>query len=137
MIPIAKPLIGDEERAAVDRVLRSGGMAQGPEVEAFEKEFSSLVDGRHCVAVNSGTSALHLALVAHGDRSGRRGDRAVVLVRGDRQRRLPCRRDARSSSTSNPTTSASPEAVEAAVSARTVGDHAGAPLRPPGRHGPR
>ena len=36
MIPIAKPLIGDEERAAVDRVLRSGGMAQGPEVEAFE-----------------------------------------------------------------------------------------------------
>jgi dTDP-4-amino-4,6-dideoxygalactose transaminase len=66
MIPIAKPFIGDEERAAVDRVLRSGGMAQGPEVEAFEKEFSTLVGGRHCVAVNSGTSALHLALVAMG-----------------------------------------------------------------------
>ena len=70
MIPIAKPLIGDEERSAVDRVLRSGGMAQGPEVEAFEKEFSALVGGRHCVAVNSGTSALHLALVAMGIKAG-------------------------------------------------------------------
>ena len=39
-IPPAKPLIGDEERAAVDRVLRSGMLAQGPEVAAFEQEFS-------------------------------------------------------------------------------------------------
>ena len=41
MIPAAKPLIGDEERAAVDRVLRSGMLAQGPEVAAFESEFSA------------------------------------------------------------------------------------------------
>ncbi|MBW3661970.1 MAG: DegT/DnrJ/EryC1/StrS family aminotransferase [Actinobacteria bacterium] len=66
MIPIAKPLIGDEERAAVDAVLRSGALAQGPEVAAFEDEFSDLVEGRHCVAVNAGTSALHLALLAAG-----------------------------------------------------------------------
>ncbi|MGZ4590038.1 MAG: DegT/DnrJ/EryC1/StrS family aminotransferase [Actinomycetes bacterium] len=66
MIPAAQPLIGDEERAAVDRVLRSGMIAQGPEVEAFENEFSALVGGRHCVAVNSGTSALHLALLGMG-----------------------------------------------------------------------
>ena len=39
-IPPAKPIIGDEERAAVDRVLRSGMIAQGPEVAAFETEFS-------------------------------------------------------------------------------------------------
>ena len=38
-IPAAKPLIGDEEREAVDRVLRSGMVAQGPEVAAFEEEF--------------------------------------------------------------------------------------------------
>ena len=37
MIPAAKPLIGDEEREAVDRVLRSGMIAQGPEVAAFEQ----------------------------------------------------------------------------------------------------
>ena len=66
MIPAARPLIGDEERAAVDRVMRSGMLAQGPEVAAFESEFGALVDGAHCVAVNSGTSALHLALIAMG-----------------------------------------------------------------------
>jgi perosamine synthetase len=71
-IPPAKPLIGDEERAAVDRVLRSGMIAQGPEVEAFEREFSDHFGlGRACVAVNSGTSGLHLGLLAcgigHGD----------------------------------------------------------------------
>jgi perosamine synthetase len=65
-IPAAKPLIGSEERAAVDRVLASGRLAQGPEVAAFEEEFSQIVAGRQCIAVNSGTSALHLALVAMG-----------------------------------------------------------------------
>jgi dTDP-4-amino-4,6-dideoxygalactose transaminase len=66
MIPAARPLIGDEERDAVDRVLRSGMVAQGPEVAAFESEFSALVDGRRSVAVNSGTSALHMAFLAGG-----------------------------------------------------------------------
>jgi len=70
VISIAKPPIGDEERAAVDRVLRSGSLAQGPEVEGFEQEFAALVDGRHCVAVNSGTSALHLSLLAAGVQPG-------------------------------------------------------------------
>lgn len=66
MIPPAKPIIGDDERAAVDRVLASGQVAQGPEVAAFEQEFSALVDGRTCVAVNSGTSGQHLGLLACG-----------------------------------------------------------------------
>ncbi len=70
MIPAAKPIIGDEERAAVDRVLRSGMLAQGPEVKAFEEEFSQHVEGRHCVAVNSGTSALHLGFIAAGIKAG-------------------------------------------------------------------
>ncbi|SDC93895.1 dTDP-4-amino-4,6-dideoxygalactose transaminase [Sanguibacter gelidistatuariae] len=67
LIPAAKPIIGDDERAAVDRVLRSGMIAQGPEVKAFEAEFADqLVAGRQCVAVNSGTSGLHLGLLAAG-----------------------------------------------------------------------
>lgn len=70
MIPAAKPLVGDEERAAVDRVMRSGMLAQGPEVAAFEEEFSALVAGRHSIAVNSGTSALHMAFIASGIRPG-------------------------------------------------------------------
>lgn len=70
-IPPAKPIIGDEERAAVDRVLRSGMIAQGPEVKAFEEEFSAHFGlGRACVAVNSGTSGLHLGLLACGIGAG-------------------------------------------------------------------
>ena len=75
MIPAAKPIIGDDERAAVDRVLKSGMLAQGPEVAAFEEEFSKHVGGRHCVAMNSGTSALHLAFIAAGIE---RGDEVIV-----------------------------------------------------------
>ncbi|MEP7159652.1 MAG: DegT/DnrJ/EryC1/StrS aminotransferase family protein [Dermatophilaceae bacterium] len=66
-IPPARPIIGDDERAAVDRVLRSGMLAQGPEVKAFEEEFAAHFRlGRPCVAVNSGTSGLHLGLLASG-----------------------------------------------------------------------
>lgn len=63
-IPLAKPIIGRQERKAVIRVLKSGNLAQGTEVKAFEEEFSKVVEGRDCVAVNSGTSALHLALLS-------------------------------------------------------------------------
>ncbi len=66
-IPAAKPIIGEEEVAAVSAVLRSGMVAQGPQVAAFEGEFAEqVVDGAHAVAVNSGTSALHLMLLAAG-----------------------------------------------------------------------
>ena len=66
-IPAARPIIGDEERAAVDAVLLSGMLAQGTEVAEFEREFSDVLhDGRAEVAVNSGTSGLHLGLLAAG-----------------------------------------------------------------------
>jgi dTDP-4-amino-4,6-dideoxygalactose transaminase len=66
-IPAAKPIIGDAEREAVDAVLRSGMLAQGAEVAAFEQEFSqTLLDGRASVAVNAGTAGLHLGLLASG-----------------------------------------------------------------------
>ena len=70
-IPPAKPLIGDEEREAVDRVMRSGMLAQGPEVAAFEQEFATHFGlKRACVAVNSGTSGLHLGLLSAGVKAG-------------------------------------------------------------------
>jgi len=76
VIPAAKPIIGDEEREAVDRVLRSGMIAGGPEVAAFESEFGAQVAGGwQCVAVNSGTSGSHLGLLAAGVG---RGDEVIV-----------------------------------------------------------
>ncbi|MEI6364948.1 MAG: DegT/DnrJ/EryC1/StrS family aminotransferase [Actinomycetes bacterium] len=76
VIPAAKPIIGDEEREAVDRVLRSGMIAGGPEVAAFESEFGAQVAGGwQCVAVNSGTAGSHLGLLAAGVG---RGDEVIV-----------------------------------------------------------
>jgi len=67
MIPAAKPEVGADEAAAAHRVVMSGMLAQGPEVAAFEQEFSAqVVPGTQSVAVNSGTSALHMAFVAAG-----------------------------------------------------------------------
>jgi perosamine synthetase len=66
LIPSARPFVGEEEIEAVVGVLRSGMVVQGPEVAAFEEEFSKVAGTGHCVAVNSGTSALQLALMALG-----------------------------------------------------------------------
>jgi len=64
MIPHNKPTLGNEEEFAAQRVIRSGWLAQGEEVEKFENhfcDFMSLSHG-HAVAVSSGTAALYLAL---------------------------------------------------------------------------
>jgi dTDP-4-amino-4,6-dideoxygalactose transaminase len=66
MISIAKPLIGEEEKQAVLEVLESGMLAQGPRVRAFEEAFAEMCGVRHAVATSSGTTALHVALLAHG-----------------------------------------------------------------------
>jgi len=67
LIPAAKPIIGRDERRAVMRVMKSGMVAQGPEVAAFEQEFGAhFVQGRACVAVNSGTAGQHLGQLAAG-----------------------------------------------------------------------
>jgi perosamine synthetase len=66
MIPIAKPLIGEEEKAAVIRVLESGGLAQGREVQALEEAFAAVIGVKHAIATTNGTTALHVALLANG-----------------------------------------------------------------------
>jgi perosamine synthetase len=65
-IPLARPLVGGEEEAAVVEVLRSGWLMQGPRVAEFERAFAVAVGARHAVAVSSGTAALHAMLVALG-----------------------------------------------------------------------
>lgn len=64
MIPIALPLIGEEEAAAAREVVLSGWLSQGPQVAAFEHEFAALVGAAHASAVSNCTTALHLALQA-------------------------------------------------------------------------
>ena len=70
VIPPVRAVVAEREIEAAVRVMRSGRIGPGPEVEAFEFEFGELVDGRHCVAVNSGTSALQLTLMALGVGAG-------------------------------------------------------------------
>ncbi|MEK6968836.1 MAG: DegT/DnrJ/EryC1/StrS family aminotransferase [Nanoarchaeota archaeon] len=66
MIPIAKPIIGEEEKRAVLEVLNSGMLAQGKKVTEFETNFANYVGVKHAIATSNGTTALHAALLAHG-----------------------------------------------------------------------
>jgi dTDP-4-amino-4,6-dideoxygalactose transaminase len=65
-IPVAKPILDEQEVEAVRRVILSGWVTQGPEVAAFEKEFAACVGAPHACAVSNCTTALHLALLAVG-----------------------------------------------------------------------
>ena len=69
-IPVARPEHDDREADAVRRVLASGWWTQGPEVDAFEREFAAYVGATHACAVSSGTAALHLALLVAGIEAG-------------------------------------------------------------------
>ena len=62
LIPITRPDLGEAEIAALTRVVRSGWLAQGEEVRAFERELAMAVGAEHAIAVASGSVALELAL---------------------------------------------------------------------------
>jgi dTDP-4-amino-4,6-dideoxygalactose transaminase len=66
MIPVSKPYIGEEEKAYVMEVLESGMLAQGPKVAKLEERFAQLCEVKHAIATTSGTTALHVALLANG-----------------------------------------------------------------------
>jgi dTDP-4-amino-4,6-dideoxygalactose transaminase len=65
-IPVYRPWIDEREADAARRVILSGWVTMGPEVEAFEREFAAYVGAKHACAVSSCTTALHLALLAVG-----------------------------------------------------------------------
>ena len=64
MIPHSRPWITDEDTQSVDRILRSGMIAQGAQVQAFEEQIARYVGAPDAIAVGSGTAALVLALKA-------------------------------------------------------------------------
>jgi dTDP-4-amino-4,6-dideoxygalactose transaminase len=74
-IPHSRPTLGRAEARAVLRVLRSGQIGGGREVELFEREMERFLGGGHATAVHTGTAALHLALLGLGLGPG---DRVVL-----------------------------------------------------------
>jgi len=74
LIPINAPQIGEEEIEAVVKVMKSGvlthGLGAGPMVTKFEKKFAKFVKAKHAIAVNTGTSALHLTITGAGIKHG-------------------------------------------------------------------
>ena len=70
-VPLARPYYDEREAASVAPVIRSGWVSQGPTVAAFEERLAAWLGASHAVAVNSCTSAMHMALhllgVSHGD----------------------------------------------------------------------
>lgn len=70
MIPISKPIIGEAEKKAVLEVLESGMLVQGARAAALEEKFKELCQTKHAIATSSGTTALHIALLAHGVKEG-------------------------------------------------------------------
>lgn len=75
VIPVANTYIGEEEAKAVYEVVKSGWLSMGKKVKAFEEDFKNKVGAEHAIAVNSGTSALHVALAALDIR---RGDEVIL-----------------------------------------------------------
>jgi perosamine synthetase len=74
-VPLCRPFLGIEEERLVLEVLRSGSLTRGSVLEKFEREFATYVGTKHAVAVSSGTSALHLALLLN--RIGK-GDKVIT-----------------------------------------------------------
>ena len=135
MIPIARPQMGEEEKQRVWEAMASGSLAQGPRVRELEEQFAAFVGAGHAVATSSGTTALHLALLGYGIGPGDEvitvpftfiasansvlytGARPVFVDIGERDFCID------------------PSLVEAAITERTQGDHAGQPVRAARRHG--
>lgn len=66
MIQVFKPALGEEEFAAVKEAMASGWIGLGPKTREFEERFAEYVGAKYAIGLNSGTAALHLALLAHG-----------------------------------------------------------------------
>ncbi|MCS7116070.1 MAG: DegT/DnrJ/EryC1/StrS family aminotransferase [Nitrososphaerales archaeon] len=69
-IKLAEPMISDEEKEAIFKVLSSGRFVMGEQNRYFEREFANFLGIKYAVAVSSGTAALHLALLACGVKEG-------------------------------------------------------------------
>src|SRR5215469_11221235 len=109
----------EEILAAVSAVIDKNAFVLGPGVDAFERRFAAFCEAKHCVAVNTGTAALHVALAAYGVGAGDEvitqantfiATVAAIMYTGAR----PVLVDV-----TEPTYTIDPAAVEAAITPRT------------------
>jgi len=70
MIRLIRLQVGEQEKRAMGKVIRSGMICSGPQVERFQNLFAQYAGVRHAIAVSSGTTALHAALLATGVKKG-------------------------------------------------------------------
>ena len=75
MIPVSKPFVGEEELQEVRKVFQSSWLGMGQWTKNFEDQLKNFLGVKHVIAVNSGTSAIHLALVCCGIKNG---DQVIV-----------------------------------------------------------
>lgn len=69
-LPYHQPLLGADEEASILETMRSGWLTTGPKTKLFEQQIADYVGAAHCIALNSCTAALHLALIAVGVEPG-------------------------------------------------------------------
>src|SRR5215471_4477945 len=69
-VPLSAPDVGERELRYVQEVMLSGHLSLGPMLPKFEAQFAATIGRKHAVAVNSGTSALHLCVRAAGIGAG-------------------------------------------------------------------
>jgi len=69
-VPLSAPDVGERELRYVEEVMRSGHLSLGPMLPRFEERFAATIGRKHAIAVNSGTSALHLCVRAAGIGAG-------------------------------------------------------------------
>ena len=79
MIPLVRPIFSNEEKQVLNKIIDSRMLASGSYVQDFEKECAKKWHAKHAVAVSSGTTALHAALLACGLKPG---DKITVLPSG-------------------------------------------------------
>lgn len=69
-VPLSQPYLDEAEIQAVTDVLRSSRLSIGPQTDAFEDLFAKTLGSKYAIAINSGTSGLHLAVRALGLKAG-------------------------------------------------------------------
>jgi dTDP-4-amino-4,6-dideoxygalactose transaminase len=137
MIPLVKPYIPSKEKLMpeLERVLYSGYVAQGEQVELFERQFESFIGSGNSLSVNSGTAALHIAFILAGVKEGDEVVSTALTAEPSNVAIKMVGAKIRYADVDYDTGNISPESIEANINENTkailVVDYAGIPVNVP------